>query len=71
MANGVNGESILLVLRSVELELKQDLVLVTILSHLEEESNAQAHNQNQRTVTFNHVDVRIYVNYFISLGKLD
>ena len=71
MANGVNGENILLVLRLVELGVKQDLVLVTILSHLVEENNARAHHQNQRNVTVNHAEVRIYVNYFMSLGKLD
>ena len=59
MAYGVNGENILLVLRSVELELKQDLVLVIILSHLEEENIALDHHQNQRNVTFNHVQVQM------------
>ena len=59
MAVGVDGENILLVVRSVELELKQEPVLVIILSHLEEENNARAHHQNQRNVTVNHVEVRI------------
>ena len=64
MANGVNGENILLVLRSVELELKQEPVLVIILSHLEEENNARVHHQNQRNVTVNHVEVRILLITF-------
>ena len=59
MANGVNGENILLATRRVELEVKQEPVPVIILSHLEEENNARAHYQNQRTVTVNHVEVRI------------
>ena len=59
MANGVDGENILVVLRGVELGLKQEPVLVIILSHLEEENNARAHHQNQRNVTVNHVEVRI------------
>ena len=59
MVNGVDGENILVVLRTVELELKQDLVLVIILGHLEEENNARAHHQNQRNVTVNLVEVRI------------
>ena len=62
MAIGVDGENILLVLRSVELERKQEPVLVIILSHLEEEDNAQAHHQNQRNVLENHVEVRILLN---------
>ena len=69
MANGVDGENILVVLRGVELGLKQEPVLVIILSHLEEENNARAHHQNQRNVTVNHVEVRICVNYFMSWGK--
>ena len=59
MANGVDGENILVVLRGVELGLKQEPVLVIILSHLEEENNARAHHQNQRNVTVNHVEVHI------------
>ena len=69
MANGVDGENILVVQRGVELVLKQEPVLVIILSHLEEENNARAHHQNQRNVTVNHVEVRIYNNYFMTLGK--
>ena len=59
MANGVDGENILVVLRGVELGLKQEPVLVIIQSHLEEENNARAHHQNQRNVTFHHVEVHI------------
>ena len=59
MANGVNGENILLALRRVELEVKQELVPVIILSHLEEENNALDHHQNRRNVTFKHVQVRM------------
>ena len=71
MANGVNGENILLALRRVELEVKQELVPVIILSHLEEENNARAHHQNQRNVTVNHVEVRILLITLLGWGKLD
>ena len=64
MANGVDGENILVVLRGVELGLKQEPVLVIILSHLEEENNARAHHQNQRNVTFKHVQVRMVLITF-------
>ena len=60
MANGVNGENILLALRRVELEVKQEPVPVIILSHLEEENNARAHQQKERNVViFYHVEVLI------------
>ena len=59
MANGVDGENILVVLRGVELGLKQEPVLVIILSHLKEENNARDHLQNKRNVTFKHVQVQI------------
>ena len=59
MANGGNGENILLALRSVELEVKREPVPVIILSHLEAENNALDHHQNQRNVTFKHVQVRM------------
>ena len=59
MENGVNGESILLALRRVELDVKQEPVPVIILSHLEEEKNALDHVQNQRNVIFKHVQVQM------------
>ena len=59
MANGVDGENILVVLRGVELGLKQEPVLVIILGHLEEENNARDHHQNQRNVTFKHAQVQM------------
>ena len=59
MENGANGENILLALRHVELDVKQEPVHVIILSHLEEENNAPDHGQNQRTVTFKHVQVQM------------
>ena len=58
MANGVNGVNILFALRHVELEVKQELEPVIILSHQEEEKNARDHHQNQETVAFEHVQVR-------------
>ena len=61
MANGVDGENILAVVRGVDLEFKQEPVLVTILSHLVEENNARAHHQNQRNVTVHHVEVHIFL----------
>ena len=59
MENGVNGKNILLALRRVELEVKQELVPVIILSHLEEENIAQDHHPNQRNVTFKHAQVQL------------
>ena len=58
MENGVNGENILLALSAVELEGKQELVPVIILSRLEEENNARDHHRNQRNVTSKHVQVK-------------
>ena len=64
MANGVNGENILLALRHVELEVKQELVHVIILSHLKEENNVLDHHRNQRNVTFKHVQVQMVLITF-------
>ena len=50
MANGVIGVDILLALRPVESEVKQEPVPVINLHHLEKEQNAMEHQQNPSTV---------------------
>ena len=58
MVDGADGESILLVLKAVELESKQEHVSVIIHLHTGKENNALDHHLSHKPVTLRHVRVR-------------
>ena len=66
MVNGLVGETILLVLRAVEVEVKLEQENVLIHLHLEEESRVPGIPRNQGTVTRTHVQV-YFIRFLFSI----
>ena len=60
MANGADGESILLVQKHVEVEPKIESVLAQILHHLEEDFNVTDFHLNKENVILTLVQVFIF-----------